>query len=207
MPPQVYHSHHFSFGTVRVLCSGFAFYCLCCRPSTKPARLERAGLSLLPLPPTASSRISLLLLPPAPPGRNRQCYGLNYVTPKRCAGVLNPCILECDLIGIQGLYRGDQMKTRHQCEALTRYDWYSYKKGKFRQRQTRMEGDSVKTRGEGGRDEMQWDPMVLPPPPPALPSCSLPAFCLRKNFSQRVRLIREVRKCRSKEKQSNRTKP
>ena len=35
---------------------------------------------------------------------------------------------------------------------------------------------------------------------------SLPAFCLWKNFSQRISLMREVRKCRSKEKQSYRTK-
>ena len=32
------------------------------------------------------------------------------------------------------------------------------------------------------------------------------AFCLWKNFSQRISLIREVRKCRSREKQSNRTR-
>ena len=36
--------------------------------------------------------------------------------------------------------------------------------------------------------------------------CPCPAFCLWKNFSQRGSLIRDMRKCRSKEKQSDRTK-
>ena len=45
------------------------------------------------------------------------------------------------------------------------------------------------------------DPMVLTPPP-----CLLTAFYLHENFSQRISLIREVRTCRSKGKQSNRTK-
>ena len=42
---------------------------------------------------------------------------------------------------------------------------------------------------------MQWSrsPRSFPPPP-----CPLPAFCLWKNFSQRTRLIREVRKCRNR---------
>ena len=47
---------------------------------------------------------------------------------------------------------------------------------------------------------MEQDTVVLPP------SCSLPAFGLYKNFSQSISLIREVRKCRSKGKQSNRRK-
>ena len=42
--------------------------------------------------------------------------------------------------------------------------------------------------------ETEPDSMVLPP-------CPLPDFCLQKNFSQRS-LIREVRKCRNKGKQS-----
>ena len=33
---------------------------------------------------------------------------------------------------------------------------------------------------------------------PAPPQCPLPAFCLWKNFSQRISLIREVRTCRNK---------
>ena len=37
------------------------------------------------------------------------------------------------------------------------------------------------------------------------PPCPLPAFCLWKNFSQRIRLIREVRICRNKRKQSKET--
>ena len=36
--------------------------------------------------------------------------------------------------------------------------------------------------------------------------CTQPAFCLWKNFSQRVSLIREVRRCRNKGKQSKETK-
>ena len=48
--------------------------------------------------------------------------------------------------------------------------------------------------------ETEQDPMVLHP------WCPLLAFCLQKNFSQGISLIREVRKCRSKEKQSNKTK-
>ena len=47
--------------------------------------------------------------------------------------------------------------------------------------------------------EKEQDPLVLPPP------CPQPAFCLCKNFSQRISLIREVRKCRNKGKQSNKT--
>ena len=49
------------------------------------------------------------------------------------------------------------------------------------------------------QSETEQDPLVLTP-------MSLPAFHLWKNFSQRISLIREVRKHRSKEKQSNRTK-
>ena len=37
------------------------------------------------------------------------------------------------------------------------------------------------------------------------PPCPLPAFCLWKNFSQRICLIREVRICRNKGKQSKET--
>ena len=53
--------------------------------------------------------------------------------------------------------------------------------------------------------ETEQDPMVLPlpSPPPHVPC--LPFVC-RKNFSQRISLIREVIKCRNKGKQSNRTK-
>ena len=36
-----------------------------------------------------------------------------YVIPQRHVGVLIPYISEHDLIGIQGLYRGDQKKMRH----------------------------------------------------------------------------------------------
>ena len=39
-----------------------------------------------------------------------------------------------------------------------------------------------------------------------LTPCPPPAFCLWKNLSQRISLIREVRKCRSKGKQSSKTK-
>ena len=38
------------------------------------------------------------------------------------------------------------------------------------------------------------------------PQWTQPVFCLWKNFSQRVSLIREVRKCRNKGKQFNKTK-
>ena len=38
------------------------------------------------------------------------------------------------------------------------------------------------------------------------PPCPLPAFCPWKNFSQRISLIREVRTCRNKGKQSKETK-
>ena len=46
------------------------------------------------------------------------------------------------------------------------------------------------------KNEMEQDPIVL------APSCPLPAFCPWKNFSQRISLIREVRKCRNKGKES-----
>ena len=36
---------------------------------------------------------------------------------------------------------------------------------------------------------MEQDPMAIAPPP-----CPQPAFCVWKNFSQRISLIREVRK-------------
>ena len=48
--------------------------------------------------------------------------------------------------------------------------------------------------------ETKQDPMVL------IPLCLQSAFCLWKNFSQRISLNREVRKCRNKGKQSNKTK-
>ena len=54
--------------------------------------------------------------------------------------------------------------------------------------------------GKGGTD-MAQDTMVLAPPP-----CPQPAFCLWKNFSQRVSLIKEVKKCRKKGKPSKETK-
>ena len=57
-----------------------------------------------------------------------------------------------------------------------------------------------------GRTETEQDPMVHPHPTPQRPPCPLPAFCLWKNFSQRISLIREVRKCRNKRKQSKETK-
>ena len=37
------------------------------------------------------------------------------------------------------------------------------------------------------------------------PPCPQPAFCLWKNFSQRISLIRDLRKCRNKGKQSTKT--
>ena len=49
------------------------------------------------------------------------------------------------------------------------------------------------------KNEMEQDPIVL------APSCPLPAFCPWKNVSQRISLIREVRKCRNKGKQSKET--
>ena len=42
-----------------------------------------------------------------------------------------------------------------------------------------------------------------PVAPHALLPCPQPAICLWKNFSQKISLIREVRKCRNKGKQSN----
>ena len=48
-----------------------------------------------------------------------------------------------------------------------------------------------------GRTETEQDPMVHPHPTPQRPPCPLPAFCLLKNFSQRISLIREVRRCGS----------
>ena len=45
----------------------------------------------------------------------------------------------------------------------------------------------------------------LPPAPTPCP-CPLPAFCLWKNFSQRISIIREVWMCRNKGKQSKETK-
>ena len=46
--------------------------------------------------------------------------------------------------------------------------------------------------------ETEQDPMVLVGLPPTPWPCPLPAFCLQKNFSQRICFIREVRTCRSK---------
>ena len=48
--------------------------------------------------------------------------------------------------------------------------------------------------------EMEQHPMVLPR------SCPPSAFCLWKNFNQRISFIREVRKYKSKGRQSNRIK-
>ena len=48
--------------------------------------------------------------------------------------------------------------------------------------------------------EMQQGPMVLPQ------SCLPPAFCLGRNFNQRISFIREVSKYKRKGRQSNRTK-
>ena len=45
-------------------------------------------------------------------------------------------------------------------------------------------------------------PVAPQPPPP----CSQIAICLWENFSQKISLIREMRKCRNKGKQSNKTK-
>ena len=45
----------------------------------------------------------------------------------------------------------------------------------------------------GDKKETEQNPMVLPRGP-----CPLPASCLWKNFSQRISLIREVRKYRNK---------
>ena len=50
------------------------------------------------------------------------------------------------------------------------------------------------------QDEMEQDPMGLP-----LLPCPQPAFCLWKNFSQRISVIRGVGKYRSKGKQSKKT--
>ena len=52
----------------------------------------------------------------------------------------------------------------------------------------------------GADPEMEQDPMVFAPPCPQL------AFCLWQNFSQKISLTREVRRHRSKEKQSSRIK-
>ena len=48
---------------------------------------------------------------------------------------------------------------------------------------------------------MEQDPLVFAHSP-----CSWPAFCLWENFHQYMCLIRELRKCRNKEKQSKETK-
>ena len=47
------------------------------------------------------------------------------------------------------------------------------------------------------RTETEQDPVVHPHPTPRRPPRPLPAFCLLKNFSQRISLIREVRRCGS----------
>ena len=56
-----------------------------------------------------------------------------------------------------------------------------------------------------GPSETEQDTVVLAPRPRPPPS-PLPAFCLWKNFSQRINFIREVRTCRNKGKQSKETK-
>lgn len=102
----------------------------------------------------------------------KSCYGLNYVPQNPFVGVLTPRPSKCNLIGREGLPRGDQVKTRSRGRPKSKRTCFLLKGKKIWTLQGRHEAEAGRIQAkERPRTDSQQKKLILPQPDLGLPGC------------------------------------